>query len=95
MHTRVLRKIRDKIRSEDYILTTHAEEEMANDDFIEVDVETAILNGRIIRRERDALKRAKYIIEGVAIDGRKMQIVCRFSDSGRYVVIITVYEVME
>ena len=77
------------------MLTTHAEEEMANDDFIEVDVETAILNGRIIRRERDSLKRAKYIIEGVAIDCRKMQIVCRFSDSGHYVVIITVYEVIE
>ena len=78
MHTRILRKIREKIRSEEYVLTTHAEEEMANDDFIEVDVETAILNGRIIRRERDSLKRAKYIIEGVAIDGRKM-LILRFA----------------
>ncbi len=92
---RILSKIREKVKNEEYVLTTHAEEEMVDDDFIEVDLETAILNGQILRRQRDLLGRAKYIIQGVATDSRKIQIVCRFSDSGNYVVIITVYEVME
>ncbi|MBI1930794.1 DUF4258 domain-containing protein [Candidatus Poribacteria bacterium] len=95
MLARILNKIREKIRNEEYVLTVHAEEEMADDDFIEVDIETAIWNGRIIGRQRDSLGRAKYIIQGVATDDRKIQIVCRFSDSGNYIVIITVYEVME
>ena len=95
MLTKTLTKIREKIRQEEYVLTVHAEEEINNDEFVEVDVETSILNGRIIRRQRDLLGRAKYIIEGAATDGRKVQTVCRFSDSGNYVVIITVYEVME
>ena len=95
MLTRTLTRIREKIRHEEYVLTAHAEEEMDDDDFIEVDVETSILNGQIIRRQSDSLGRAKYIIEGTVTDGRKMQTVCRFSDSGNYVVIITVYEIME
>jgi hypothetical protein len=92
--SRILSRIRGKVKNDEYVLTAHAEEEMVDDGLTEVDIENAILNGRIVSRQRDALGRAKYIIQGTAIDDRRIQTVCRFSDSGNYIVIITVYEVI-
>ena len=36
---------------------------MADDRLTEQDLEAAILNGKIVRRERDRIGRAKYVIE--------------------------------
>jgi Domain of unknown function (DUF4258) len=74
-------------------MTVHAMEEMAEDDLDILDVEQAVLNGQIIRREKDDPRGTKYVIEGLAADGETpLGVVGRFQDRERYL-IITIYEV--
>ena len=68
-------------------------EEMAEDDLDILDVEQAVLNGQVVRTEKDDPRGAKYIIEGLAADGETpVGVVGRFQDRERYLV-ITIYEV--
>ena len=74
-------------------MTTHADEEADADDFSVFDVESAILTGNIVERQRDAETGAwKYVISGEAVDGRPIGVVAKFGTSNRIVYIITVYE---
>jgi hypothetical protein len=43
MYERVLRQMREKIRTRQYVMTLHAEEEMNDDDLSIFDVERVIL----------------------------------------------------
>ncbi|MBM4254699.1 MAG: DUF4258 domain-containing protein [Deltaproteobacteria bacterium] len=70
MYPRILQRIQTLVRQGDYVLSVHVENELANDGFTEQDLETAIFNGSIVRRARDAISRPKYIVEGTALDGR-------------------------
>ena len=49
-------------------MSAHAMDEMAEDDLDIGDVETAILNGRIVRTEKDDPRGTTDVIEGVAAD---------------------------
>jgi len=89
---RIIDRIREKVRNAQYVLTFHAIDEMTEEGFEEEDFEQAMMTGRIVRRQRDRLGRRKYTVEGVALDRRPLQAVCRFSDTGESVVVITVYE---
>ena len=74
-------------------MTVHAMEEMAEDDLDILDVEQAVLNGQVVRREKDDPRGMKYVIEGLAAEGEtSVAVVGRFLDGERYL-IITVYEV--
>lgn len=74
-------------------MTVHAMEEMAEDDLDILDVEQAVLNGQVIRREKDDPRGTKYVIEGLAADGEtSVGVVGRFLGSESYL-IITIYEV--
>lgn len=77
------------------MLTDHALEEMAEDGLAEDDIEESILSGQIVRVQRDRLGRRKYTIEGRSGAGQTIRAVCRYSDSGERLVIITVYAVEE
>jgi hypothetical protein len=92
MYPRILQQIQALVKQGDYILSIHVEHELENDDFTEQDLEAAILNGEIIRRERDAISRPKYIIEGTALDGRGLTAVVQPFQTRRLVVIVTTYE---
>ena len=50
---RIIKLMREKIRKKQYIMILHAEVEMNNDDFTIYDVESAILTGKIVERQRD------------------------------------------
>ncbi len=50
MHKRVLHKMQEKIRTRQYVMTIHAEEEMNNDGLTIFDIERAVLTGKIIER---------------------------------------------
>lgn len=91
----VIGRIRAKIRDGRYVLTSHAIEEMAADGLSEDEVESSLLSGRIIRSQRDRVGRRKYTIEGRTVAGRRVGVVCRPSDSGEQIVVITVYEAEE
>ena len=86
-----LEKIRQKVRSRDYYLSSHAEEEMAEDGFERQDVENAILQGFIQKKLTRDPRGTRYRIEGPATDGKLMHVLCRFKETGP-LIIITVYE---
>lgn len=73
-------------------MTVHAMEELAEDDLDILDVEQAILNGQVVRREKDDPRGTRYVVEGIATDDEtSVGIVGRFPGNERYL-IITVYE---
>jgi uncharacterized protein DUF4258 len=74
-------------------MTVHAAEEMAEDNLDILDIEQAILNGQIVRRQKDEPRGTKYVVEGFAADGTtSVGVVGRFIGRGRYL-IITIYEI--
>lgn len=93
MPHRLIDRIRDKILLRDYDLTIHAVEEMAEDDLDVFDIEQAVLNGRVVRRQKQDPRGTKYTIEGLACDGKRVVcVVGRFHGTDRFL-IITVYDV--
>ena len=53
----------------------------------------AVLNGKIVRMEREDPRGTKYVVEGLAVDQKTpVGVVGRFAGNDRYL-IITVYEV--
>lgn len=68
---------------------------MADEGFEESDFEHAVLTARIVRRQRDHIGRRKYTLEGVAQDRRPLGVVCRFSDAGESIVVITIFGVTD
>lgn len=88
-------RIREKIRLRQYDMTAHAMEEMAEDLLTILDIEEAVLSGRIIRAEKDDPRGTKYVVAGTALDRQTpVGVVGRFLGNGRYL-IITVYEITE
>ena len=94
MPRRILDRIRAAIRDETYDMTGHAVEEMAEEELDFIDVESAILNGRLIKTEKDDPRGTRYTVHGTGADGSTLVgSVGRFTETGRYL-IITVYEVI-
>lgn len=52
MYERILQRFRDRIRSLDYLVTLHADEEMDEDGLSVFDLESAVLTGEIVERQR-------------------------------------------
>jgi hypothetical protein len=86
----VIERIRQRIRDRDYYLSSHAEEEMAEDGFDRSDVENAILRGFVEKKLTHDPRGTRYRLEGPATDGRWMHVLCRFHETSSLVV-ITVY----
>ena len=87
----VIDRIREKIRTRDYYLSSHAEEEMAEDGFERSDMESAILGGFVEKRLTHDPRGTRYRVEGPARDGRPMHVLCRFREAGSLIV-VTLYE---
>jgi len=74
-------------------MTHHAIEEMAEDKLEIFDVESAVLSGKITKREKGDPRGVKYIIEGVSSDqSTPIGVVGRFKETGIFL-IITVYAI--
>ncbi len=85
-----LQKIRQRIIDRNYYLSSHAEEEMLDDDLERKDVENAILKGWMDKKMTLDIRGTRYRIEGPAMDGRLIHVLCRFRESAN-LIIITVY----
>jgi hypothetical protein len=85
-----IQKIRQKIIDRDYYLSSHAEDEMLDDKLERNDIEKAILKGRVVKKLTADIRGTRYRIEGPAVDGRQIHVICRFKESGN-LVIITAY----
>ena len=91
MFKKTLLLFREKIRTRQYIVTVHADEEMDADELSIFDVENCILTGEITERQRDInTGEWKYVIAGKSIDNSKMKVVGKESPTGK-LVIITVF----
>jgi hypothetical protein len=85
-----IQEIRQRIINRDYYLSSHAEEEMLDDNLERKDIENAILKGRIEKKLTHDIRGTRYRIEGIAQDGRLIHVICRFKESMN-LIIITVY----
>jgi hypothetical protein len=92
VYRRTLRQMQERIRTRQYVMTLHAEEEMNDDNLTIFDIERAILTGNIVERQEDHLSGEwKHLITGQAIDGRFITVVAKLSITGK-LVLITVYQ---
>lgn len=65
MFERILTKMRDSVRTRRYVMTLHAEEEIDQEELSIFDVESVILTGRIVERQKDRESgERKYLIRG-------------------------------
>jgi len=85
-----IQKIQQRIIDRDYYMSSHAEEEMLDDDLEREDIENAILKGRIEKKLTQDERGIRYRIEGPARDGRLTHVICRFRENANFI-IITVY----
>ena len=91
MFERVLKQMRDSIRTRRYIVTLHAEEEMAYDEVSIYDIEHVILTGKIIERQKDRQSAEwKYLIRGRPLAGDGLFVAAKVGPTGK-LIIITVY----
>lgn len=91
MFDRILRQTRQKVRTREYVMTLHAEEEMDDDGLTIFDVERAVLNGEILGRQKDRdTGEWKYRVKGETLGGSEVVVVVKLGLTGKLVV-ITVY----
>ena len=87
---KIFQRIQQKVIEKDYYLSDHAEEEMLDDELERVDIENAIIKGRIEKKLTKDIRGTRYRIEGPARDGRIIHVVCRFKEQGN-LILITAY----
>lgn len=84
-------RIRDCIRSLNYVVSVHAAEELDDDSITILDLENIILTGKIIGRQRDTQTReTKCVVRGCTLDERYAETVVKIGPTGKLFV-ITVY----
>ncbi len=90
---RVLRRIRDLVRSGRYVLTKHGYEEMKADGLSILDIENCLMTGALVEWQRDQEQREwKFLVEGETLRGDKTVVVAKLRPHGE-LFIITVYVV--
>lgn len=89
---RILQRIRKAIREQRYRISSHANEEMSEDNLESKDIECVIFTGTVTRKFTRDPRGTRYEIIGDTTDGRRAAVVCRFLLSG-VVLIITTYVV--
>lgn len=91
MYKRVLRQMREQIRTRQYVMTLHAEEEMSDDGLSIFDVEHVILTGEIVERQEDHhTKEWKYLVSGFVGESQLTIVVTKLNIANK-LVIITVF----
>ena len=91
MAQRSISRIRDCIRSLNYVVSLHAAEALEDDKLTILDLENIVLTGEIAERQRDRQTReVKFIIRGRTIAGQKAEVVAKFGQIGA-LFIITIY----
>lgn len=92
MYDRELRRMHEKVRLRQYVITVHADEEMDDDGLTIFDVENAILTGKIVERRKDReTNEPKYLVCGQTIDGMNILVVVTKFGLVNNLIIITVY----
>ncbi len=88
MYENVLKRLRLSVLQNDYLLTFHVEEELKDDDLTIFDLESAILSGEIIQRQKDfQTSEYKYKLNGKTLTGEILEVIVKFSLRGRTIII--------
>ena len=88
---RELHRFRWSIRTQAYVLRSHALDKMESKGLSVLDVESVVLTGTIVERQRDSLTDEwKSVIEGWAPDGLPVTVVAK-RDALARMVILTVF----
>lgn len=91
MFDRLLRRMRELVRTSGYVMTAHGVEEMEADGLTIFDVEHCILTGEIVERQRDrGTGEWKYLILGKTLSDDAGVVVAKIGPTGK-LVMITVY----
>jgi hypothetical protein len=91
---RVIDKLRDLVREERYQISIHANQEMANDLLVAIDVENTVLTGTITKKFTKDPRGVRYDVTGQACDGRSVTVICRIV-AGNWLRIVTVFELSD
>ena len=84
-------QFRRLIRTLNYVVSTHAAEELEDDNLNILDLENIVLTGEVIERQRDAKTReVKCVVAGITLDGTAAEVVVKVGLTGKLIV-ITVY----
>ena len=91
MFERILIQIREKIRTRQYVMTIHAEEEMDEDGLTIFDVESIVLSGSIAERQKDtSTGEWKHLIKDETLSGSPAIVVTKMSPTGK-LIFVTVF----
>ncbi len=91
MFDRILKRMRELVRTRQYVMTLHAEDEMDTDGLTIYDVESVILTGQITERQKDrASAEWKYIVSGQALSEDAVTVVAKFGPTAK-LVFITIF----
>ncbi len=86
-------RIRSLVREKRYVVSTHAAEELDDDNLSIFDLESILLTGETAGRQRDRnTAAAKFVIKGQVIAGKPAEAVIKRGATG-HVVFITVYAI--
>lgn len=84
-------QIRALVRALHYVVTTHASDELDDDNLSILDLENIVLTGRISERQRDRETReVKCVIQGSTLDGSVAETIVKVGHGGK-LIFITVY----
>jgi hypothetical protein len=86
----LLQRMQRAIGEQKYRISSHANEEMADDFLMAVDIESIIFTGKITQRFTKDPRGRRYTVLGNTSDNRRAYVVCRFLLSG-VLLIITAY----
>jgi hypothetical protein len=79
---------RHLIRTLQYFVSTHATEELEDDNLTILDLENIILTGQIVARQRDNQTReVKHVVDGITLGGESAQAVVKVGFTGKLIVI--------
>lgn len=84
-----IESIKAKVRDDDYFYSLHADNERQNDELSILEIEEAILNGRILEDYEDTGRGESCLIVGFSNNGKPIHIVSGYNSDR--MVIITVY----
>ena len=83
--------LRHLIRTLSYVVSSHAADELEDDNLSVFDLENIVLTGQVTERQRDKVTReSKYVVHGVTLDGQAAEVVAKVGHTGKLFV-ITVY----
>lgn len=90
MYDKILREMRQAVKAGRVRFTSHAFDELDNEDLTTDDAEHCILTGEIVGDQYDTHRlRMKYVIYGDTMMGDEIGLVARWGDQDNVVVITT------